>query len=164
MTSIKKHTLTFLLLTSSLFAQKTKINFEKSSWFLKINSSEILSKDTLSLIRFSKIKFSNPKLNNDFAEICYNDKNDITKLHFSKRNVYLSNSSFSFCGPLGNLDEWNFQYNQEHEEISFEINNNRLYKFKVIDKKINSENWSCSFEENDSNFKAEVEIITLVKI
>ncbi|AWA31123.1 hypothetical protein HYN48_14055 [Flavobacterium magnum] len=146
-----------------MFAQKSKINFQKSSWFLKIDSYEILSNDTLRLIHFSKIESSNPKLNKEFAEICYSDKMDITKLHFSKRNVYISYPSFDFCGPLGNIEEWNFHYNQEHEEVSFEINHNRLYKFKVLDKKINFENWSCGFEENDSNFKAEVEIITLVK-
>ena len=147
----------------SLKAQTNAIDFKNKEWFLKIDETEIFTHDTLKLIYFKNLKSSQPKLHNAFAQLCYNNNENITNVTFSKDNFYFSRSTFELCGSLGNLSNWKYFYDVKEKKVSIETEN-RKYKFKIVGKKTTTESWNCESKESNLNYSAETETVTLVKI
>jgi hypothetical protein len=158
-----KNILILLLLISYITeAQIKDSDLKNKEWFLKIKENEIFAKDTLYLIRFKKINSSDSKHSKQFAQVCYNNKEEITNILFTKKGVFFSNTTFEFCGTLGNLDSWKYFCDENANEISIE-NENRKYIYKVKDRILTSESWNCDLQKN-IKYTAEIEMITLIKI
>ena len=160
---MKKFLIIILLLSLSLKAQTKAIDFKNKEWFLKIDETEIFTQDTLKLIYFKKLNSSKPKLHNAFAQLCYNNNQNITNVNFSRGNFSFSRSTFELCGILGDSGNWKYFYDVEEKKVSIE-SENRRYIFKIIDEKLTNESWNCESKENDLTYSAEIETVTLVKI
>jgi hypothetical protein len=149
-----KYYVIFILFSCFSLKAQTNIDFENGQWLILANESDMVTKDTITLIKIVSYVVSNKEHQRTDVTSEYGNGKDNSDLHFRKGGILLVNYNAIKCGCKETM-KWKWRYTPATEILNLDIAGKQKNKFKLLKVEKVKEQWKSKV------YKGHVEIVTV---